>query len=243
MINSRASLKPIIAVVLFLLAFFLLFDLTPANATPPANDTKVVTWLMPEGAGPGNIKWPQTLLESPPEGERYCQQDTYLYKQQKHRDIVDALIAGKVLNSPKDDNQVYRSHVIIQCGIIVTPTPTPEVTPSPTPSTPEPTATSTPSATPTIEPSEPAVTPTPTSTASPSASPTSTIVLVPLPTSEVGSPASAPPTDQAPLRELAATGSQGTLLAILASSLVAVGGLLIAVKRYRNRRYNTTDAS
>src|ERR1700743_1296504 len=90
-----------------------------AGATPPAPQQQQATKVVDRKTdvvkgvtspkGPGDVAWPQSYLATVPNcGGFWIQRDTYKYDGDA-KTKVDALIAGKVLNSKNDDSSVYIS--------------------------------------------------------------------------------------------------------------------------------------
>lgn len=89
----------------------------PADDAAELSQTIEIAWLMP-GPFRGYATFPQTYLPGgvPECGPGGVQVDVYKYGTPEVRELVDALIAGGVLNSPADDARVSagRQHWFVE---------------------------------------------------------------------------------------------------------------------------------
>ncbi|MEP7205225.1 MAG: hypothetical protein ABI716_03470 [Candidatus Saccharibacteria bacterium] len=123
--------------------------------TGTANETIIVTWLMPEGGSATHVTWPQTLISGgvPACGTGQYQLDKYPYGNAKQKAKTDKIMSDGILAQGEDSGWVIswsfeKPKNGTECNPAPTPTPTPTETPTPT-LTPTPTETPTPTLTPT----------------------------------------------------------------------------------------------
>lgn len=139
---------------------------SPAPVEPP-QETREMSWILPDGGSPENVTWPQALasqdnLAAVPCGESvWLQVDYYRYDTAAEQALVDSLAADGILTHGEDTKVAWHHRweqfTAAACEPEPTPTPTPEPTPETTPEpTPEATPTETPAAP--VEAAPPAVT-------------------------------------------------------------------------------------